>query len=55
MTENLYYDFQLTIQRLYIKIDFLCDIQVWWKKGKLKTSTKNPVRVTDRVEYIDFN
>ena len=49
--ETLYYEFELKVHRVYLDVEFMCDMQLWWKRNKNKVTSKK-YRVNDRVQYI---
>lgn len=46
MKRELSYQFDLEIERVYLNThNIKCDVQMWWKSGKGKISTKNSIKL----------
>lgn len=45
MNKEFKYEFKLEVQKVYLRIPSECSVQIWWRRGKGKTTTKSPVKL----------
>jgi len=38
-----------------LDVEFMCDVQIWWKRGNKNKVTSKKYRVDKRVQYIEIN
>lgn len=54
MTEGLFYDFEITLHRLQLELNFPCTLQIWIKRKKNKALSKKLV-IKQPIKEIDIN
>lgn len=48
MLRSYQYQFDLDLDRVHLEIPFACAVELWWRKGNKKITTKRRIELTGR-------
>ncbi len=47
------YQFDIEISRVHLEIPFQCTVELWWKKGNKKITTKKRIALTGKEKAFE--